>query len=121
MAVGFSPGIYEDSICQDDYYKTLLTIARTVVLSNCFSLEQAVPNPDAVTLAIRHTDATTGAYNDTLIPQLGTAQAGCSVCDSCVSAAWQLMSDAKSVCLCGPKKQTGEEYVLNTITEVTGF
>jgi hypothetical protein len=125
LAVGFSAGIYEDSICQNEYDKTLLAIARNVVLSDCFSLDQPPIDPNAISLAIRQTNGTTGAVTDTPImhldPDPSNTSADCHDCGGCSAGAWQLM-DSETICLqCGLKKHTGDEYVLHVLNEVIGF
>ncbi|MBI5508685.1 MAG: hypothetical protein HY903_08020 [Deltaproteobacteria bacterium] len=122
LAVGFSRGTYEDSICQNEYDQTLLTIARTVVLSSCFSLETPITDPDTVRLIVRPVGSTDA---DTLVPRYSpdAADTGavCHDCGLCAGGGWQLM-DPKTICLqCGLKKQTGDEFLLTAITEMVGF
>jgi hypothetical protein len=124
--VGFPSGTYVDSICQPSYSTTLLNIARTVVLSTCFTLEQAVLDPTGVVLKLRHTDPNTGAVTERDLPRFDGVDptADCDSCadQACLGGAWQLTSDNKEICLtCGLKKDTGDDYTLTVLNEVVGF
>ncbi len=124
-AVGFPRGTFEDSICQPSYSQTLLDIARTVVLSTCFTLEEAVLDAAQVRLELRHTDSLTGQVTSRVLPRFDPTDplADCNACSdaACQTGAWRLASPTE-ICLdCGLKKDTGDDFALTVLNEVVGF
>jgi hypothetical protein len=121
LSVGFSGGTYEDSICQEQYDRTLLNIARTVVLTNCFELESPIDFPDTIRLTLRQTDSTGGTVTEVEVPRC-VSPADCVACSGALAhGAWQL-TDPKTICLqCGLKKGTGDDFLLTALTEMVGF
>lgn len=124
LSVGFPRGTFEDSICRGEYDQTLLTIARTVVLSSCFVTEEPALGPNQVSMKLRHVDSTTGALTETAIPRYDAADstAECQTCGgSCANGAWRFVDNTTFCLECGLKKQTGDEFILTVLNEVTGF
>ncbi|MBI3180470.1 MAG: hypothetical protein HYZ27_12465 [Deltaproteobacteria bacterium] len=121
QAYGFSGGTYEDSICQPEYDQTLLTIARTVVLTSCFTLDQAALGSDWVRIVHRHTDATTGIVSERELPRYDPLDSNaCQDCADCSTGAWAYV-DAQNFCLeCGLKKETGDEFLITVVNDVYG-
>jgi hypothetical protein len=118
---GFSGGTFEDSICQAQYDATLLTIARTIVLSNCFNLEAPALGPETVELSLTRT-FDDGARVDYVLPWFDATvpEATCSNCGSCPDGAFSLPTPT-TVCLeCGLLKQTGDSFVLTVLNEIEG-
>jgi hypothetical protein len=120
LDVGFSGGTFSDSICQPEYDQTLLTIARTVVLSDCFELEVPAADEGQINVNFKRIgiDGTTAT---TVLPRFGTdADADCNDCGACSSGAWRL-ADTRTICLeCGLRKQTGDSFTLSILNEVLG-
>jgi len=125
LDVGFPRGTFEDTICQPNYQNTLLSIARTVVLSSCFTLEEPVLDPKQVYMELRHTDLIDGTVTTRMLPRFDDTDtnADCNDCSDavCVDGAWRLEND-KEICLaCNLKKDTGDDFVLTILNEVIGF
>lgn len=121
LTVSFPPGTFQDSICQPEYDQTLLNIARTVVLSNCFVVAEDALSVDSIRLLMRHQNDD-GSIVDTEIPRIDETDptATCQACGSCATGAWRYV-DARTFCLdCGLKKGTADEFVLTVINEVVG-
>jgi hypothetical protein len=115
--VGFPRGTFEDSICQPDYDETLKEIARTVVLSSCFPLEEEVLNPDQVKMQVRHVD-TDGEVSERLVPNM----ADCTGCTGeCSNGAWRMQSSTEICLECDLKKEPGTNFVLTVVNEIVGF
>jgi hypothetical protein len=122
--VSFPSGTFEDSICQPKYDDTLLQIARTVVLSDCFVVAEDALSADSVRLVIRHPDGT-GKVSERDVPRYTAdprdTTADCSSCGgACSTGAWRYV-DARTFCLeCGLKKLVSDEFVLTVVNEVVG-
>lgn len=119
---GIPGGTYADSICQQTYGETLLTIARTVVLSHCFSLNLEADTPEGIQLSLKRTQGV-DAPVEIIVPRYQASGGGgesCSQCADCPEGAWSLVNDT-SVCLeCGLQKQTGDVFVLSVINDLRG-
>ncbi len=119
---GFSGGTYEDSICQPEYDQTLLTIARTVVLTSCFTLDEPALSAGWVRVVHRHTDTITGAVSERELMRYDPLDpsAPCQDCANCDGRAWAYV-DAQNFCLeCGLKKETGDEFLITVVNDVYG-
>ena len=123
LGVGFSGGTYEDSICQPEYDQTLLSIAHTVVLSNCFDLESPIEFPDTIQLTLRHTNDVTGVTTDFEVPRCtNPADCGGNTCSGALANGAWLLIDPKTICLeCGLKKGAGDDFLLTALTEMVGI
>lgn len=122
IEVGFPRGTYEDSICQNEYDETLLRIARTVVVSSCFSVEEGALGPEHVRLQATHTDQDSGVATERVIPRIDETDlaADCQSCAECSDGAWRYV-DERTFCLeCDLRKETGDIFSLTFVNEVIG-
>ncbi|MFC1609953.1 vWA domain-containing protein, partial [Myxococcota bacterium] len=92
--VGFPRGTFEDSICQPEYDKTLEKIALSVVLDDCFALEDAIADPEQVRMILRATDDDGNVVEEREVQRFDPASppAGCPVCNETCAApgAWNM-------------------------------
>jgi hypothetical protein len=120
QAVGHPAGTFVDTICQSDYRTALLSVAHSVVVSNCFTLTPGVPT-DTLSLTLSH-QLPDGTYSPSGVVQRFDPSAGvgtCQSCGNCQNDAWQLVTGAngvKQMCLaCGLQALPGDNFKVSQL------
>lgn len=100
---GREPGVIADSICRAEYRTTLEEIAITVVLTNCFTLEEPPEDLDSVVMT----------KNGEEIPRVEPESS---------EPGWSYDEERNQICLEGGLTKTvGDVFAFSVVTETTGF
>lgn len=117
VKAGVTQGTYADSVCQADYHEAMLSIAKSVVLSDCFTLGTAATSASDIQMKLSRPGEPTRVVKRV---DANDATAACKTCGDCPTGAWRYVN-AQTICLdCGLSKNTGDNYDISAVSQVVG-